>query len=91
MISPKARVKRQDVDAGVREHGKAGVVRVDPCVVDWMSALHRDPIGVFIVLLLRLIRPRELGNATPPAHKQEKETLKRVRKQRLRERRRNDS
>ena len=64
VISSEARVERQHVDTGVCKHGKARVVGVYPCVVDWMSALHRDPIGVFIVLLLRLIRPRELRNAT---------------------------
>ena len=46
--------------AGVGKHSEQWIVRVYPLVIHRVSALAHNPVNVFILLLLRLVRIRKL-------------------------------
>ena len=51
-------VKWKHVARGIRKHAEGRVVRVEPLIITWHTALQRQSVSIVAVHLLRLVGPR---------------------------------
>ena len=53
------RIERQNMHCRGGEHRQVEIVRVHPLIIIWQSTLSGNPFCILVVLLLRLMWPRE--------------------------------
>ena len=58
-VCAKAWIERQNMDGGRRKHCQVELVGVEPLIVFFAAPLPCDTLGVHVVLLLGLLRPRK--------------------------------